>query len=335
MPLSSHMSGGDEGMFHLSGKLSGNDLAALLSPSIPYDQAVTLDLGGLTGIDGAGMIALVRLAYLHRVKGAWLTIVACPELSKIIRECGIAALVKLRDTKASGPFAGGEWATDRGPVKASELPVGAGPNVLGRRATGPTEGFGELWLKQYTARCVDSPFEPPEIARVLRERLGSAWPPGNSMLLGRDGIIPGAVGSLALAMPGGGRLHTGVRVVHADELSFTFATLEGHMASGWINFSALGGGKAALFAVESLSRTGDPVFDAGFRLFGHRSQEEFWRTTLERLAQGLGQEVTVATEKVLIDGNLKLGGVLGLAANTILPSMAAEALRRFLPVRSA
>ena len=49
---------------------------------------------------------------------------------------------------------------------------------------------------------------------------------------------PGEVALLNLAVPGGMTLSTGVRVIYADEESFSFMTPEGHMFAGMITFSA-------------------------------------------------------------------------------------------------
>jgi hypothetical protein len=62
-------------------------------------------------------------------------------------------------------------------------------------------------------------------------------------------------------------------------------TLSGHLEAGWITFSAIEEDGSTVVQVSSLARTGDPMYEAGFVLFGHAEQEKFWRTTLEALAR--------------------------------------------------
>ena len=125
--------------------------------------------------------------------------------------------------------------------------------------------------------------------------------------------MPGAVGAIKLTLPGGMPLITGVRIIFVGPTSFTFATLTGHMASGYINFAVNVEDGCPVLRITSLARTGDPIFDVGFRLFGHRQQQNFWLETVGRAADFLGVKGRVESLEECTDsdsGNCALSNVL-------------------------
>jgi hypothetical protein len=59
------------------------------------------------------------------------------------------------------------------------------------------------------------------------------------------------------------QLATGVLVLYADDLSFTFMTPQGHMFGGWITFSASQGASGTELDIAILMRAGDPLYEIG------------------------------------------------------------------------
>lgn len=310
----------------LRGRLDARSEAALVDAHNrtrhpPRERAasrVLLDGRELSALDGAGLGLLMKLWGWTRSEGQGLGLFGFGErFGALLREVGLADALPLFPTEeaaltgaprgpaapASGgpePCPPGEWAVALGRARlGSRDPGGSALNVDGRRVQGPLQGFGQLWHKTYSVRLGAVP--SGEAARILREHLGDLWPEGNRLFLPPPGVVPGAVGAIHLRMPGGAPLSTGVRVLHADDSTFTLATLEGHLQAGWITFGAhdQAGGTVAL--VQSVGRTGDPLYEMGFRLFGHAEQERFWGATLAALGTRLGVAVRVEAAKVLLD----------------------------------
>ena len=65
---------------------------------------------------------------------------------------------------------------------------------------------------------------------------------------------------LVRAVPGGMTLSTGVRVIYADEESFSFMTPAGHMFAGIITFSAYDDAGDTVIQIQALIRASDPLF---------------------------------------------------------------------------
>ncbi|TAL18649.1 hypothetical protein EPN96_00645 [bacterium] len=285
-------------------------------------EAVALDFSGGEGLDGAGLLCLFRLGYFANHKNLSLAAFGTGgESRNILLRLGLGEVISLFSTeqnalRALGVSApensvgedsheicvAGEWLTGFGRVREAELPPGdPGLNVLGRNMQLPVNGYGNLMQKRYSLRLCKEGLALEEVATALRTRIGEFWPEGNLINFRETGITPGAVGTIRLTMPGKAPLATGVRVVHAGPSSFTFAPLEGHMAAGFINFSAFEEDGCQVIRICSLARTGDPVFDAGFRLFGHTYQEKFWKDTLTRAASAFRVPAEVTTAKECVD----------------------------------
>lgn len=196
------------------------------------------------------------------------------------------------------------WAKPVDHLTAPPLPDGAvNLNVEGRRLTGPTFGFGQLWQKTFRVRLEGSPATPREVIRLWKARFPHFWPKGNHFYGPMEGIAPGSVAVLNLAGPGGAPLiSTGIMVVYVDDLSFSFMTPEGHMFAGMITFSAAEVDLATVAEVKALIRANDPLYELSFRLrFGHKAEDEFWKATLRNLATFFGVHAEVRQEIVCLD----------------------------------
>ncbi|MDX1744912.1 MAG: hypothetical protein R3324_03145 [Halobacteriales archaeon] len=174
-------------------------------------------------------------------------------------------------------------------------------NVQGRRLSGPIQGFGKLWQKTYTVAIPGEGVTPEHVISEWRANYGSFWPKGNKFYAPLTGIKPGDVGLIS-GRAGGLTLSTGVLVLYADEVSFSFMTPEGHPFAGLINFSAFDGPDGTTVAqVSLLVRAHDPIMEMGMLMMGHRKEDRMWQDTLRNLAGHFGVEGEVDTVVVCVD----------------------------------
>jgi hypothetical protein len=178
-------------------------------------------------------------------------------------------------------------------------------NVAGRRATGPLQGFGQMWQKTYRIRLTGVQITPQEVIREWKSHFPEFWPKGNNFYACMTSIEPGEVAVLNLAMPGGMKLSTGVRVIYADDESFSFMTPEGHQFASIITFSAFEdeADGTTVIQIQPLLRASDPIYEMGVRIgFAFWMEDRFWHTTLRNLAAYFGsKEVGVEQKNVMID----------------------------------
>ena len=150
----------------------------------------------------------------------------------------------------------------------------------------PEEGAGPLLRRRYRAR-------------IRGSRLGA------EALIARVGADPNAVapGGLARFLKthgDGGRMAVGdewlvrmpgpwngpVRVVEVSPVSFRFATLEGHLEAGQIEWRAAGDGDDLLFGIESWARSGDRLSHLMHNRLrmAKEVQLHMWTSVVERVA---------------------------------------------------
>ncbi len=200
------------------------------------------------------------------------------------------------------------WALPVEKLEVTGVPQGAiNLNVAGRRIAGPLQGFGQLWQKTYRVRLGGVQVSPQEVIKTWRENFPKFWPKGNNFYAPLTSIEPGEVAVLNLALPGGMKLSTGVRVIYADEESFSFMTPEGHMYAAMITFSAFDDDGATVAQVQPLIRASDPLYEIGMRVgVAHKMEDEFWRKTLEALAAHFNVDGAPVDQKnTLVDPKLQ------------------------------
>src|ERR671921_1218920 len=147
------------------------------------------------------------------------------------------------------------WAEPVETLMVSEAPAGAiNLNVAGRRVMVPLQGFGQLWQKTYRVELSGADATPAEVVKIWKERFPEFQPPQNRFYPSMAGVNPGEV-LLINATVGGMPVYTGVRVIYADDESFTVMTPEGHPESGWNTFSAFQDDDGSTVAqIQSLAR---------------------------------------------------------------------------------
>ena len=87
--------------------------------------------------------------------------------------------------------------------------------------------------------------------------------PGEVVLI--NATLPG--------LPGGVPVSTGVRIIYADDVSFTVMTPAGHPEAGFNTFSAFEEEGETVAQVQSLGRANDPIYEMGYRLMGGASNK--------------------------------------------------------------
>lgn len=182
------------------------------------------------------------------------------------------------------------WALPADKMTVRDIPENAiNLNVQGRRPMSPLQGFGQMWQKTYRIRLQGVDIEPAAVISDWKAHFPEFWPTGNSFYGPLRGVKPGEVAVLNLAAPGGMRLSTGVRVIYADEDSFSFMTPQGHMLAGMITFSAFADEGVTVIQIQALIRASDPLHEMSFRLgFGHKAEDNFWLDTLRNLSAHFG-----------------------------------------------
>jgi hypothetical protein len=184
------------------------------------------------------------------------------------------------------------WAAPVDKMELGDVPAEAmNLNVKGRRPTSPLQGFGQMWQKTYRIRLEDVTVPPTEVISEWKAHFPEFWPKGNNFYGPLQGVKPGEVALLNLDMPGGAKVSTGVRVIYADDESFSFMTPQGHIFAAFITFSAYDDSGVTVIEIQALVRASDPVIEITLRLgFGHKQEDTFWFDTLRNLAARFGSQ---------------------------------------------
>jgi hypothetical protein len=171
-------------------------------------------------------------------------------------------------------------------------------NVEGRKPTGPLQGFGQLWQKSYQI-LIPGP-TPTEVIKTWKDNFGEFWYPSNKFYAPAAGIAPGEIAVIA-----GGRgptkVTTGVRVIYADDTSWSYMTPEGHPWAAIITFSANEEDGGVLAGINLLVRANDPLYEVSFRVYTSRLEDKIWTHTLTQLADHFGSSEPVVIKATLID----------------------------------
>lgn len=194
----------------------------------------------------------------------------------------------------------GTWASPMTHFQVGADAGAAGGSVNGRRVSGPVQGFGRLWQKTYKVRLDDVAVSPEEVVNEWKAHYGEFWPEGNRFTAPLSGVAPGEI-ALISGKAGGLTLSTGVLVLYADEVSFSFLTPEGHPFAGMITFSAFEEDEATTAQVQLLIRAQDPLVEMGMAFGGHRKEDRIWQHTLRALATHFASAAAVTTTVVCVD----------------------------------
>jgi hypothetical protein len=179
------------------------------------------------------------------------------------------------------------------------LPDDAPPPLRpGEELQPPEAGAGPLFHRVYRARIRDSSLSPERVIAEMTSELDRVAPTefaSFNKVLGRGDRM--AVGDeYVVRMPG--PWDGPVRVVTRTSTSFRFATLDGHLEAGQIEFSARDDGPMLEVRIESWARAGDRFSNLLYdRLrMSKEVQLHMWTSVLERVAKLAGGRVTGGIE---------------------------------------
>ena len=171
---------------------------------------------------------------------------------------------------------------------AHELPADAvNLNVEGRRLAGLTGGFGPMWQKTY---CVDlgDAATPQDVVREWKLHFPEFWPKGARFFKPGRSVEPGDVALINIKKSAAPTVSTGILVLYADDVSFSFMCPEGHPFVGMITFSARREDVRTIAQIQLFIRAADPISDIVMGLGGHRIEDNQWKHVLRQVAAHLG-----------------------------------------------
>jgi hypothetical protein len=233
-------------------------LDACPSPGPPSGGFMVMDFSKVQRINGLGVSMLVKLCAMagkrrqscmafglsdhHRavfgLTGLDHAMRVCRDQSEALGVIGLPVPGGLTTATPVAPADVLGWAKPVARLQVPPMPFRAiNRNVAGRRVVGPVDGFGPLWQKTYRLPIANPGLSPEGIIRALKDNFASFQPYYNRFYPTARGITPGEVVAIDSSTPGG-PVSTGVMVLYADDLSFTFITPQGHPESGWVTFSA-------------------------------------------------------------------------------------------------
>ena len=189
-------------------------------------------------------------------------------------------------------------------LEATDREGAINANVRGRRLNAANGGFGRLFQKTFTVRLTGASVTPQEVVRTWKSEFASFWPKGQKMFLPATGIAPGEVGIINASIPGAPTMATGVLVIYADDVSFSFMSPEGHPFAGPLTFSAHSDEQGVTVAqVQELTRASDPFWELTMMVpvLGERMQNDIWRLTLRNLADRFNVNGKVESKIVVVD----------------------------------
>jgi hypothetical protein len=201
------------------------------------------------------------------------------------------------------------WAKPTGTLKVGDVSSDAlNLNVEGRQTVGPLMGFGQLWQKTYRIK-LGAGLAPEDVVKAWKENLPGLMPADSRFYPSLAGVAPGEVvliNATLPGLPGGIPVSTGVRIIYADDVSFTVMTPEGHPEAGFNTFSAYDEDGATVAQIQSLGRANDPIYELGYRLMGGAKQQEaIWRHVLGALARLFGVTAPVEVQRVVVDNKVQ------------------------------
>lgn len=296
---------GGECMVRVRGALSDYTEMGILEACPAGKGDIVLDLSSVAFMNSAAASMLVRLAVLAGKAGRRLRARGVSSHYRdVMRLTGLDGVIRIEpgvEAPAGEALDEGRWAAAVPRLTVPQMPPQArNINVNRRRAVGPVEGFGQLWQKTYRLKIDNVDIKPADAIRVLKENFPSFQPPYNKFYPSSVGIAPGEIVLIDSSTPGG-PVSTGVMVLYANDVSFTFITPQGHPESGWVTFSAFEEGGGTAVQIQGLARANDPLYEAAFRLVGSKMQVRIWNYLLESLARHLGVEPRVEVKAELLD----------------------------------
>jgi hypothetical protein len=145
-------------------------------------------------------------------------------------------------------------------------------------------GVGPLLQRDYWAVLDACPMRPSEVVRFVSENF-ERFAPEDVVRFAREGggVRIAAGETIGVSIAGAGSCE--VQAIHADDLSFTLATIEGHPEAGRITFGAYRDERGdVVFHIRSRARSRDGIKYVGFLGIGEAMQTRTWTAFVNRVA---------------------------------------------------
>jgi hypothetical protein len=215
------------------------------------------------------------------------------------------------------------------PDRAPLGPPPGGPenreNVQDRPAAHQTTGFGQLWYKRLAVRFL--PGEPAvAVMESWKAHLQELWPESGTVFVPRRWFREGDLLGLDVAI-GPLTLSSGVVVFESSETALRLVPPEGHMFAGWVELSTRDCGAEVEASVTVEMRAGDPLYEVGLALGGHRREELFWAEMLRNLARRYGSRPPVHLLRRRVDAHRHWRYAANVRYNAMLNTWARKAKR--------
>ncbi|MGC8603655.1 MAG: hypothetical protein ACP5VS_08215, partial [Desulfomonilaceae bacterium] len=313
-------------------------------------RSKVLDFSRVRVMNGLGACMLAKLCARSRIQGQNVTaiginsglldILKLTELDQVIRICrnqkealllsGISIQNQqdnCNESELESQTVVEHWAQLTHYLSVPPMPREArNLNVDGLRIVSPVNGFGQLWEKTYRLHIDDPSICPEQILDDLKKNFPSFQPPFNHFYPSSGGIKPGEIVLIDSITPGG-PVSTGVMILYADELSFTFCTPQGHPEAGWVTFSAFKSDGKTTVQIYGLTRSNDPIFETAFRLVGSKIQIKIWTHVLTSLAAYLGVPPEITTFSRCVDTGVQWSNIWNIWYNSQIRTIIKEPLR--------
>jgi hypothetical protein len=222
------------------------------------------------------------------------------------------------------------WAKPTKTLDPARIDGAVNANVRGRRLNAANGGFGRLFQKTFSVQ-LGSQVTPQAVIATWKTRFGEFWPKGQRMFLPATGIAPGEVGIINSTMRGTPTMATGVLVIYADDVSFSFMSPEGHPFAGPLTFSAhVEESGVTVAQVQELTRASDPFWELAMMVpvLGDRMQNDIWRSTLGNLARHFGAgNATVLMKIACVDSHRQWRNAKNIWHNAAIRSGLSAPLR--------
>ena len=175
-----------------------------------------------------------------------------------------------------------------------DAPPDLPPDVSADEVQHAADGAGPLFHRRYAAVVREPRISPQALIERLAGDLNAVAPTEFAVFQkvhgADDGMAVGDEYVVRMAAPWDGP----VRVVHRTPRSFRFATLDGHLEAGQIEFRAAPAPEGLRFEIESWARSGDRLSNL---LYNHlrmakEIQLHMWTSFLERVAKASGGRLT-------------------------------------------
>src|SRR6185437_13998466 len=180
---------------------------------------------------------------------------------------------------------------------AADLPPGLPDDRVDGDVQRLRDGVGPLFHRVYRARIRDARLTPDELIACLTADPNRASPTELARFIPAQGKGPIGVGDeIIVRMPG--PWDGPVRVTVVTDTSFRFATLDGHLEAGQIEFRAARADGFLQFEIESWARSGDRLSNV---LYTHlrmakEVQLHMWTSFLEQVCRVAGGRLTGGVE---------------------------------------